>query len=314
MKLFINLFLVTLVLAFSIAAQTPNAAKTEPALRVEVDGGKTLDLTAKDLAKFTRRDVKAKAHDEKESIYSGYNLSDILLAAGARIGKDELKGKELGAYLLVEAADGYKAIFAIAEIAPEFTDKVILLADTRDGKPLDSKTGTWQIIVPDDKKHGRWVRRVTALKIRLIDNKSSSVVMDNFSEEDAIREIIFRKILEPWFSSNDSGLKNYYLAVDGNKDPREKLLKKLTAEFKVPLKKSSESIISAEDGDVVLDVISKQRGVLFSISKLEWKSQTEIKASAGIYIGNMGANGCDFTLKKQDGEWKIISSEKCYVS
>jgi hypothetical protein len=164
MKILIYTILVLATFTFSSAAQT--SAKTEPVLHVEVENGKTLDLTAKDLAKFTRRDVKGKDHDGKESVYSGYNLIDILLAAGAKIGKDELKGKELGAYLLVEAADGYKATFAIAEIAPEFTDKVILLADTRDGKPLDAKEGKWQIIVPDDKKHGRWVRQVTALKIR----------------------------------------------------------------------------------------------------------------------------------------------------
>lgn len=171
MKLFIHSVLLMIVLAFSISAQTPNAAKTEPVLRVEVENGKTLDLTGKDLTKFTRREVKAKANDGKESTYSGYNLSDILLSAGAKIGKDELRGKELGAYLLVEAADGYKVTFAIAEIAPEFTDKIILLADTRDGKPLDAKTGVWQLIVPDDKKHGRWVRQVVKLTIKITEYK-----------------------------------------------------------------------------------------------------------------------------------------------
>lgn len=164
MKLFICTILILFICVFSVSAQS--SVKTETALRVEVENGKTLDLTAKDLAKFTRREVKAKAHDGKESVYGGVSLSDILLAAGAKIGKDELRGKELAAYLLVEAADGYKATFAIAEIASEFTDKVILLADTRDGKPLDAKEGFWQIIVADEKKHGRWVRQVVALKIK----------------------------------------------------------------------------------------------------------------------------------------------------
>ena len=164
MKLFICTFLSVFLFIFSAAAQI--SLKTEPMLRVEVENGKTLDLTAKDLAKFTRREVKAKAHDEKEAIYSGYNLSDVLLFAGAKIGKEQLRGKELASYLLVEAADGYKAIFAIAEISADFTDRLILLADTRDGKPLDTKQGVWQIIVADDKKHGRWVRQVTALKIK----------------------------------------------------------------------------------------------------------------------------------------------------
>lgn len=164
MRIFISTVL--LVISFAITAAAQTAAKSESVLRVEVENGQTLDLKAADLAKFTRRQIKAKAHDGKESVYSGYNLSDILLSAAAKIGTGEMRGKELAAYLLVEAADGYKATFAIAEIAPEFTDKVVLLADTRDGKPLDTKDGAWQIIVPDEKKHGRWVRQVIALKIK----------------------------------------------------------------------------------------------------------------------------------------------------
>lgn len=164
MKIFISTFLI--LIPFLITASSQTAAKSEPILRVEVENGKTLDLKAADLAKFARREIKAKSHDEKESVYSGYNLSDILLSAGAKLGKGEMRGKELAAYLLIESADGYKATFAAAEIAPEFTDKVVLLADKRDGKPLDEKEGNWQIIVPDDKKHGRWVRQIVSLKIK----------------------------------------------------------------------------------------------------------------------------------------------------
>lgn len=167
MKLFINAFLIVLFSVFAVLAQDKAApTKVEPALRVEVENGKTLDLTAKDLAKFARCEVKAKAHDGREAVYSGYNLSEILLAAGAKLGKDELRGKELPAYLLVEAADGYKVIFAVAELSGDFTDKIILLADTRDGKPLGAENGAWQIIVPDEKKHGRWVRQVVGLKLK----------------------------------------------------------------------------------------------------------------------------------------------------
>lgn len=163
MKIINSAILFVLLFAVSAAAQT--AAKTEPTLKIEVEGGKTLSLTAKDLAKFPRREVKAKAHDEKDAVYAGYNLADVLLDAGAKIGKGELRGKELAAYLVVEAADGYKVTFAIAEIAPEFTDKTILLADTRDGKPLSEQNGTWQLIVPDDKRHGRWVRQIVSIKV-----------------------------------------------------------------------------------------------------------------------------------------------------
>jgi hypothetical protein len=161
MKKIIYAILLVFLLTFAVAAQA------ERVLHVEVEDGKTLDLYEEYLPKFfPRREVKAKAHDGKDAIYSGYNLSDILLYAGAKIGKDKLRGKEIGSYLVVEAADGYKAIFAIAEVAPEFTDKLVLLADMRDGQHLDLKQGHWQIVLPDDKKHGRWVRQVTALKIK----------------------------------------------------------------------------------------------------------------------------------------------------
>lgn len=113
MKKTFYIFLVVILLTFSALAQT----KTESTLKVEVEGGNSLSFTSKDLAKFARQEVKTKGHDEKESTFSGYKLSDILVAAGAKLGAGEMRGKELASYLLVEAIDGYKVIFAIAEIA-----------------------------------------------------------------------------------------------------------------------------------------------------------------------------------------------------
>lgn len=78
-----------------------------------------------------------------------------------------MRGKQLAQYLLVEAADGYRVVFAIAELDREFTDDAVILADTQNGKPLSEKDGKFQIIVPADKRHGRWVRQVTALRIRV---------------------------------------------------------------------------------------------------------------------------------------------------
>ena len=48
-------------------------------------------------------------------------------------------------YLVVEAADGYRAVFALPELDPAFSDRVILLADRRDGKPLDGKEGPLRV-------------------------------------------------------------------------------------------------------------------------------------------------------------------------
>ena len=56
-------------------------------------------------------------------------------------------------YLVVEAADGYRVVFALPELDPGYTDRTILLADRRDGKPLSDREGPLQVIVPGEKKH-----------------------------------------------------------------------------------------------------------------------------------------------------------------
>jgi hypothetical protein len=48
---------------------------------------------------------------------------------------------------------------------PAFSDRVILLADRRDGKPLDNREGPLRLIVPGDKRHARWIRGVTTLEV-----------------------------------------------------------------------------------------------------------------------------------------------------
>jgi hypothetical protein len=67
--------------------------------------------------------------------------------------------------LLVEAADGYKVVYALAEIDPAFASREIILADKRDGKPLDAKEGPFRIVAPGDKRPARWARQITTLRV-----------------------------------------------------------------------------------------------------------------------------------------------------
>jgi hypothetical protein len=43
--------------------------------------------------------------------------------------------------------------------------KVVILADEREGKPLDAKFGPFQIIAPEEKHHVRWVRNVREIDV-----------------------------------------------------------------------------------------------------------------------------------------------------
>jgi hypothetical protein len=78
--------------------------------------------------------VKAKAHDGKETTYDGVPLRTILAEAGVPLATIRMRGENLALYLQVEAADGYRAIFALPELDDDFADRPIILADRRDGQ------------------------------------------------------------------------------------------------------------------------------------------------------------------------------------
>ncbi|MGH9901072.1 MAG: molybdopterin-dependent oxidoreductase [Pyrinomonadaceae bacterium] len=149
------------------AAQDGRAAGPAVELLLNVGGEveRPLRVGAADWKKLPRRAVRAKDHDGKEAAFEGVPLIEILQAAGAKVGED-LRGKNLAAYLLVEAADGYRVVFALPELDPAFNDRPILLADLRDGKPLSAAEGPLRVIVPGEKRHARWVRQVIALSVR----------------------------------------------------------------------------------------------------------------------------------------------------
>jgi DMSO/TMAO reductase YedYZ molybdopterin-dependent catalytic subunit len=140
-------------------------AKTKATLSVRGEVAKPLQLDAGDLSHMDRRSVKAKDHDGRESVFDGVLVADILKKAGIKQGK-ELRGELLASYLLVEAADGYRVVFALPELDEVFTDRVVLLADRKDGKPLSDREGPFRLVVPDEKRPARWVRQVIAFTIR----------------------------------------------------------------------------------------------------------------------------------------------------
>ncbi len=139
-------------------------AATDLVLKVKGEVDRPLELTALEMGKLPRQTVHAKDHDGKEADFEGIAVVEVLKAAGVKFGQD-LRGPALATYLVVEAADGYRAVFALPELDPAFADRVVLLADRRDKKPLDEKHGPFQIIVPGEKRHARWVRQVIALKV-----------------------------------------------------------------------------------------------------------------------------------------------------
>ncbi len=115
----------TLPFAASIYGQSsPSARGQTPAgeslLSIGGEVERALKLTAAGLAKLPRRTVTAKDHDGKDTSFEGVELDEVLKPAGTKFG-EALRGKSLALFLVVDAADGYRAVFSLPELCgPRF--------------------------------------------------------------------------------------------------------------------------------------------------------------------------------------------------
>jgi len=156
-------FLLLLSIAFSLQAQNTST------LSISGEVTTPLELKLADLASFRQISHTVKDRDGKEHEFSGVALIEILEKAGVTTGS-KLRGENLAKYVLISASDSYEVLYALAEIDPEFTDQVILLATKKDGRPLANGEGPFRIITPNDKKPARWIREVRSIKVEFAKN------------------------------------------------------------------------------------------------------------------------------------------------
>jgi DMSO/TMAO reductase YedYZ molybdopterin-dependent catalytic subunit len=96
--------------------------------------------------------------------YDGVPIAEILKRAGVPLGQ-RLRGRQMKLFVVVDAADGYGVVFALAELDPDFTDRIVLLADRRNGGAITPPEGPFRLVVPGEKRHARWVREVTTIDV-----------------------------------------------------------------------------------------------------------------------------------------------------
>lgn len=167
------LLLVALLAAAAAFAQSPAPATAPPpagtvpaaaaGVTLSGEGLETLSFSAADLAAMPRVTVDADDHGTRAR-FEGVPVSVLLAKAKAPIGEARRHGRA-ALVVLVGAADGYNAVYALAELDPAFTDKEVILADRRDGKPLGEKEGPFRVVAPGEKRQARWVRQVTSLTL-----------------------------------------------------------------------------------------------------------------------------------------------------
>lgn len=133
-------------------------------LQVNGEVLRPLKLNLPDLSNFRQEEIRAKDRDNREHVFSGVLLGTILDSAGVTLGQ-ELRGENLAKYILCRAVDGYEVVFSLPEADTSFSGRQILVAIKVDGAFLPKGEGPFRIIVPDDKRHSRWMRELSSIRI-----------------------------------------------------------------------------------------------------------------------------------------------------
>jgi len=133
------------------------------ALRIEGISGTAVTISPADLAQLPQQTVRMVDHGTSVT-FEGVALTDVLAKVKTPTG-EEFNPYVASYYLVAEGQDRYKAVFSFAEVDPSFTDRRLYIVTKRDGMPLASKDGPFELIVPGEKRHSRWVRQVKLLRI-----------------------------------------------------------------------------------------------------------------------------------------------------
>lgn len=169
MKSRVTMNVVAMLLACALVGAAPTTApSTSPttgaglALKFEEIG--TIHLSPDAFAKLPHQTVEVIEHNGQKAKYSGVPLHRLLDEIEVPLGP-QLRGAEMTLYLIAEASDGYRVTLALAEVDPDFGDRQVIVADSRDGKPLEPKDGPFRLIVPQDARQGRWVRMLNSIEV-----------------------------------------------------------------------------------------------------------------------------------------------------
>jgi tungstate transport system substrate-binding protein len=154
-----------LPLFFPVSTSAPTTRPAGTLLTITRAMMPSLHLTREKLAAMPHHDLQVKDRRGEVVAYSGIGLQDVLHEAGITFGGAHSNSDVLSLCVIVEAADGYRAVFSLAELDAELTGRSVLLADGRDGAALNDVEGPLRIIVPDDSRPARWVRRVIEIRL-----------------------------------------------------------------------------------------------------------------------------------------------------
>ena len=102
----------------------------------------------------------------RRSVSPGVSATELLKASGLDLSKNLGGAQVVGHALVARGADGYRAVFGLADADPHFAKPPLLvLWANADGSPLRERDGPLQFVATGENRPGRWVRQLVSLEV-----------------------------------------------------------------------------------------------------------------------------------------------------
>jgi DMSO/TMAO reductase YedYZ molybdopterin-dependent catalytic subunit len=149
------------VVMLACLAAPLEAQQAADSLVIDITGHVTV---LRSLAGLPRDTVSSTFHNGASARYTGVRLRTLLEHSGSLVTR--LRGPALAQYIVVEAQDGYRVAFGVADLDTSLVAHTLLLADSVDGHALSAEDGRWRLVVAGDHGGARSPRLVSAIRVR----------------------------------------------------------------------------------------------------------------------------------------------------
>jgi hypothetical protein len=159
--------LLFVVLCAIVGGATVARAQDRPhsgTLVVVADPSRPLTLKTADLQTMPRRSITMKQPDGRGVTHEGVLVAELLKRVGVPLGK-ALRGDAMATYVVASASDGYRVVFSLTELDPEFTGSEIMVVDRTNGQPLLADQGPIRIVAPKDLAGARSMRMLERIEV-----------------------------------------------------------------------------------------------------------------------------------------------------
>ena len=156
-----------MLLLLAAAPFAAPAGATDPQVVVRLADGRLQGFTIAMLERLPAESAPAHLRDGPSFTVTGVSVTTLLRLTGLDLAANLGGAQVVGHALVARAADGYRAVFGLAELDPHFGHPPVLVNWVgADGSALPSRAGPLQLIATGESRPGRWVRQLVSLEVK----------------------------------------------------------------------------------------------------------------------------------------------------